>query len=47
MHKKTNNPIISDEFLDQVVKEINAEFGGPINEKNDRFQHRDDEERRS
>ncbi|CAH0288031.1 bacitracin ABC transporter ATP-binding protein [Peribacillus sp. NPDC101481] len=46
MHKKTNNPIISDEFLDQVVKEINAEFGGPIKEKNDRFQHRDDEERR-
>ncbi|MCK1981267.1 MULTISPECIES: hypothetical protein [Peribacillus] len=45
MHKKSNNPIISDEFLDQVVKEINAEFGGPINEKTDRLQHGDDEER--
>lgn len=44
MHNKTNNPIISDEFLDQVVKEINAQFGGPINEKNDRFQHGDDDE---
>lgn len=33
MHNKANNPIISDEFLEQVVKEINAQFGGPINEK--------------
>lgn len=45
MHKKTNNPIISDEFLDQVVKEINAQFGRPINEKNDRFLHGYGEER--
>ncbi|MDM5357335.1 bacitracin ABC transporter ATP-binding protein [Peribacillus sp. RS7] len=45
MHKKTKNPIISDEFLDQVVKEINEQFGGPINEKNDHFQHGNDEER--
>ncbi|SNT52227.1 hypothetical protein SAMN05444672_1398 [Bacillus sp. OK838] len=44
MHKK-NNPIISDEFLDSVVKEINDLFGRPINEKNDRFQHGDDQER--
>ncbi|MFD6210601.1 bacitracin ABC transporter ATP-binding protein [Peribacillus sp. NPDC060253] len=46
MPKNANNPIISDEFLDQVAKEINQQFGGPINEKNDRFQHGDDEERR-
>ncbi|MBT2665028.1 bacitracin ABC transporter ATP-binding protein [Bacillus sp. ISL-4] len=45
MHKKTNTPIISDDFLDQVVKEINAQFAGPINEKNDRFLHGDDQER--
>jgi len=46
MHNKANNPIISDEFLEQVVKEINAQFGGPINEKNDRFQHGGDDERK-
>ena len=45
MRKKTNNPIISDEFLTQVVKEINAQFGGPTNEKNDYFQHGDNEEK--
>ncbi|WP_440970664.1 hypothetical protein ACSS6N_04635 [Peribacillus frigoritolerans] len=45
MHNKANNPIISDEFLEKVVKEINAQFGGPINEKNDRFQHGGDDER--
>ena len=45
MHNKANNPIISDEFLEHVVKEINAQFGGPINEKNDRFQHGGDDER--
>ncbi|MES9736055.1 hypothetical protein ABWK46_01730, partial [Peribacillus frigoritolerans] len=46
MHNKANNPIISDEFLEQVVKEINLQFGGTINEKNDRFQHGGDDERK-
>lgn len=33
MPQKTDNPIISDEFLDQVAKEINEQYGGPAKEK--------------
>ncbi|MED3690434.1 bacitracin ABC transporter ATP-binding protein [Peribacillus butanolivorans] len=45
MPKKTDNPIISDEFLDRVVTEINEQYGGPAKEKNDPHQNRDREER--
>ena len=33
MPKKTDNPIISDEFLDRVVTEINEQYGGPTKGK--------------
>ncbi|AXN39884.1 bacitracin ABC transporter ATP-binding protein [Peribacillus butanolivorans] len=45
MPKKTDNPIISDEFLDRVVTEINEQYGGPAKEKNDQYHNRDREER--
>ncbi|WP_285769509.1 hypothetical protein [Peribacillus sp. SI8-4] len=45
MPKHTMKPIISDEFLDEVVKEINEQFGGPLNENNLRSPHLDSEER--
>ncbi|MFC9599111.1 bacitracin ABC transporter ATP-binding protein [Peribacillus butanolivorans] len=45
MPKKTDNPIISDEFLDRVVTEINEQYGGPAKEKNDQHHKRDREER--
>ncbi|MFE4897121.1 bacitracin ABC transporter ATP-binding protein [Peribacillus butanolivorans] len=45
MPQKNDNPIISDEFLDQVVKEINEQYGGPAMEKNDQHQNRDRDER--
>ncbi|WP_066392296.1 hypothetical protein [Neobacillus mesonae] len=32
MHKE-KNPIISDEFLDEIVKEINQLYGGPTEEQ--------------
>ncbi|MGG4155001.1 hypothetical protein [Peribacillus muralis] len=38
MPKHTVKPIISDEFLDEVVKEINEQFGGPLNENDHRNQ---------
>lgn len=30
---KDNDPFLSDEFLDEVAKEINEEFGGPTYEQ--------------
>lgn len=45
MAKNTMKPILSDEFLDEVVKEINEQFGGPLNENKHHLQHPDDEER--
>ncbi len=30
---KENSPIISDEFLDELAKEINQLYGGPTNEQ--------------
>ncbi|MEJ9229942.1 bacitracin ABC transporter ATP-binding protein [Peribacillus butanolivorans] len=45
MPQKTDNPIISDEFLDQVAKEINEQYGGPAKEKNDQPHNRNREER--
>lgn len=32
---KENNPILSDEFLDEVVKEINQLYGDPAKDEND------------
>ncbi|HWO96939.1 MAG TPA: bacitracin ABC transporter ATP-binding protein [Bacillus sp. (in: firmicutes)] len=32
---KENNPLLSDEFLDEVVKEINQLYGGPAKDEND------------
>jgi hypothetical protein len=32
---KENNPFLSDEFLDEVVREINQLYGGPVEDKND------------
>jgi hypothetical protein len=31
---KENSPFLSDEFLDELTKEINQQFGGPTNEQN-------------
>jgi hypothetical protein len=30
---KDNDPFLSDEFLDEIAKEINEEFGGPTDEQ--------------
>lgn len=30
---KENSPFLSDDFLDELVKEINQQFGGPANEQ--------------
>ncbi|MFJ7752598.1 hypothetical protein ACQKGI_10270 [Peribacillus muralis] len=46
MPKHTVKPIISDEFLDEVVKEINEQFGGPLNENDHRILQLDSEETR-
>jgi hypothetical protein len=27
-------PLLSDEFLDELAKEINQQYGGPINDQN-------------
>ncbi|MBA9026124.1 hypothetical protein [Peribacillus huizhouensis] len=32
---KENNPLLSDEFLNEVVRKINREFGFPIKEKDE------------
>ncbi|WP_152983785.1 hypothetical protein [Peribacillus muralis] len=46
MPKNTKQPIISDQFLDEVVKEINEQFGRPqLHEKNERLKHLEVEER--
>ncbi|MBM7692199.1 hypothetical protein JOC77_001626 [Peribacillus deserti] len=29
-----DSPFLSDEFLDELAKEINQQFGGPIEEQN-------------
>jgi hypothetical protein len=31
---KDNDPFLSDEFLDELAKEINQQFGGPTDEQN-------------
>ncbi|MEH7375549.1 MULTISPECIES: hypothetical protein [Bacillaceae] len=30
---KENSPFLSDDFLDELAKEINKQFGGPTNEQ--------------
>lgn len=30
---KENSPFLSDEFLDELAKEINKQYGGPTNEQ--------------
>ncbi|MDF9758284.1 hypothetical protein OKW24_000057 [Peribacillus simplex] len=30
---KDNNPFLSDEFLDELAKDINQQYGGPIKEQ--------------
>ena len=30
---KEKSPFLSDEFLDELVKEINQQYGGPIKEQ--------------
>ncbi len=32
---KENGPLLSDEFLDEVAKEINQLYGGPTKDEND------------
>ncbi|MGE8078787.1 hypothetical protein [Peribacillus loiseleuriae] len=32
---KESNPLLSDEFLNEVVRVINRQFGGPITEQNE------------
>ncbi|MDQ0242743.1 hypothetical protein J2S09_000279 [Bacillus fengqiuensis] len=32
---KENGPLLSDEFLDEVAKEINQLYGGPAKDEND------------
>lgn len=31
---KEDRPLLTDEFLDEVVREINQQFGAPLNEQN-------------
>ncbi|MEH7123711.1 bacitracin ABC transporter ATP-binding protein [Bacillus sp. JJ1532] len=31
---KDNSPFLSDEFLDELAKEINQQYGGQTNEQN-------------
>ncbi|NHC42145.1 bacitracin ABC transporter ATP-binding protein [Bacillus sp. MM2020_1] len=31
---KENRPLLSDELLDEIAKEINQQYGGPINDQN-------------
>jgi hypothetical protein len=31
---KENSPFLSDDFLDELAKEINQQFGGSTNEQN-------------
>jgi len=35
---KENEPLISDEFLDMLTKEINQLYGGPDFEENNQFE---------
>ena len=32
---KQNNPLLTDDFLDEVAKEISQLYGGPAKEQND------------
>lgn len=32
---KENRPLLSDEFLDELAKEINQHYGRPTNEQNE------------
>jgi hypothetical protein len=40
---KQNKPLLTDEFLDELAKEINELFGHPVEENEDKNNHKQDE----